>query len=97
MGPDLLEGAGGADLFLYTASAQSTLAERDRIGGFETGIYKIDLRADRSGAADTFQITTSGSLTLLSVDLGGDGTIDMQIALLNTPCCSRPTCCSRPG
>jgi serralysin len=83
LGSDLLEGAGGADVFLYTAAAQSTLAERDRIGGFETGIDKIDLRAVRTGAIDAFQITTSGPLTLLNVDLGGDGSIDMQIALLN--------------
>ena len=48
--------------------------------GFETGVDKVDLRPFYNAATDSFAITTWGAFTLLSVDLGADGTIDTQIA-----------------
>ena len=83
LGVDFMDGNGGADIFLYNAVAQSTTTTRDSIDNFETGIDKVDLRAIRTGASDTFTITNSGTLTLLNVDLGGDGTTGMQIAFLD--------------
>jgi Ca2+-binding RTX toxin-like protein len=85
LGADILDGNQGADVFLYLASSHSTPEERDVINNFEIGVDKIDLRSMRSGPADVFQIISSGSFTILNVDLGGDGGIDLQIALAGNP------------
>ena len=57
LGADTLNGAGGADVFLYGAANHSTNAERDIVVGFETGIDKVDLRPFYNAATDSFAIT----------------------------------------
>ncbi|TXC71208.1 hypothetical protein FSB78_09785 [Sphingomonas ginsenosidivorax] len=82
LGSDTLFGGAGADIFRYMQAADSTVAGRDLIVDFETGVDRIDLLAVRTGAADSFTITHSGGLSYVDVDLGGDGTLDLHIGFV---------------
>ncbi|WP_380785610.1 pre-peptidase C-terminal domain-containing protein [Sphingomonas sp. R86521] len=87
-GNDLIQGGGGADLFTggigsdifrYVTAADSTLASSDTILDFQSGTDKIDLAAINTSSADRVTITSSGTTTFVTMDLGGDGSIDVNI------------------
>ena len=76
---------GAVDRFVYTSALDSTLSATDAIFRFEVGLDKIDLTAVRTGASDQFLLgVTPNGTDVLQVDLGGDGTIDMKIAIATT-------------
>ena len=84
LGADGLFGGAGADIFRYEAPSHSTASETDIIRDFVSGVDVIDLLGVRTGIEDRFGIAQSGTSSFLFVDLGGDGTNDMVIALTNT-------------
>ncbi len=79
LGGDYLAGEGGADTYKYRSATESTVADSDRIGTFQTGIDKIDLSAVRMGPNDVFNIVYSGGGSFIFVDLGDNGSNDMLI------------------
>jgi len=81
-GVDTLVGGAGADVFRYLLASDSTVAAADQINDFQHGIDKLNLTAVRTGAADTYAISTVGSNTQLDVDLHGDGSIDLRVLLV---------------
>ena len=83
-GADAMFGDGGADTFVYLSASDSTAAASDGIFGFVSGTDRLDLRAVRTGAADTFGIAYLSGGSYLFVDLGGNGTSDLVIGLANT-------------
>lgn len=83
-GADVLTGGAGADIFYYGAAADSAVLSPDRITDFQSGVDRIDLRSVHTSAADTYSFRVQGADTLLSLDLGGDGVVDMLITLANT-------------
>ncbi len=83
-GADALFGDSGADTFVYRNQTDSTQAMTDGIFGFVSGTDKLDLRAVRTGAADTFGIAYLSGGSYLFVDLGGNGTSDLVIGLAGT-------------
>jgi len=83
-GADALFGDAGFDTFVYAAASDSTQAAADGIFGFVSGEDRIDLRAVRTGASDSFGIAYLSGGSFLFVDLGGNGTNDMVIGLANT-------------
>ncbi len=78
-GADTITGGAGADTFVYLTSSDSTKLATDLITDFQTGIDKIDLSRLHTSSADTFSITSSGGFTYVSVDLGGNGSVDTLI------------------
>ena len=80
-GADAMFGDGGADTFVYVAASDSTAAASDGIFGFVSGQDRLDLRAVRTGAADTFGIAYLAGGSYLFVDLGGNGASDLVIGL----------------
>lgn len=59
LGGDSLSGGEGADTFRYRHIADSTKADHDIIGDFETGVDHLKLRGEFTGiAADHIHITT---------------------------------------
>ena len=83
-GADAMFGDGGADTFVYLSASDSTAAASDGIFGFVSGTDRLDLRAVRTGAADTFGIAYLSGGSYLFVDLGGNGTSDLVIGLAGT-------------
>ena len=83
-GADAMFGDGGADTFVYLSASDSTAAAADGIFGFVSGTDRLDLRAVRTGAADTFGIAYLSGGSYLFVDLGGNGTSDLVIGLAGT-------------
>lgn len=99
-GRDDLFGGLGADVFVFSSVADSGIggALRDRIHDFERGVDLIDV-SELSDPSFTFQGTgaLSGSgpslgytvlapgFTLLRLDVDGNGSLDMQMLVLNTP------------
>ena len=88
-GGDRLYGEGGADVFRFDSVADSRVNggndDRDAIMDFEVGVDKVDLRTLHASGSDTFSLVSdsSGTAQLIHVDLGGDGSIDMEIVLFN--------------
>ena len=88
-GGDRLYGREGADTFRFDSVADSRFNgandDRDAIMDFQVGVDKVDLRPLHAGGSDTFSLVpdSSGTAQLIHVDLGGDGTIDMEIVLFN--------------
>ncbi len=76
---DTLTGSGGSNIFLYAAVSDSTPSAYDVITDFVSGTDKINLTAIHTSGSDLFTITRSGGNTLVNVDLGGNGSIDMLI------------------
>jgi Ca2+-binding RTX toxin-like protein len=76
---DRLAGGAGADIFRYVLVADSTAAAADVITDFQSGTDKIDLTAVNSSAADRVAITSTGTDTFVSLDVGGDGSVDLNI------------------
>ena len=83
-GADAMFGEGGIDTFVYLSASDSTQAATDGIFGFASGTDRLDLRAVRTGAADTYGIAYLAGGSFLFVDLGGNGTSDMVIGLAGT-------------
>ncbi|WGM47211.1 Mannuronan C5-epimerase AlgE2 [Brevundimonas sp. NIBR10] len=83
-GADAMFGDAGFDTFVYAAASDSTQAAADGIFGFVSGEDRIDLRAVRTGASDSYGIAYLSGGSFLFVDLGGNGTNDMVIGLANT-------------
>ncbi len=89
LGADVLYGAsqsglgdGVTDRFVYTSAQDSSFTVSDSIFRFEVGLDKIDLTGVRTGASDAlFLGVTPNGTDVVEVDLGGDGTIDMKIAV----------------
>ncbi|CAN7176908.1 M10 family metallopeptidase C-terminal domain-containing protein [Phenylobacterium sp. LjRoot225] len=81
-GADTLAGGAAADAFRYLQAGDSTIAAADLITDFHQGTDKISLTAVRTGASDSYAISTVGPNTQLDVDLHGDGSIDMRILLV---------------
>ncbi|WP_158637945.1 M10 family metallopeptidase C-terminal domain-containing protein [Sphingomonas ginsenosidivorax] len=79
VGVDVLTGGIGSDIFRYITAADSTAAASDTILDFQSGTDKIDLAAINTSAADRVAISTSGSTTFVTMDLGGDGSVDLSI------------------
>ena len=88
-GGDRLYGETGADIFRYDTAADSRIDgsndDRDAIMDFQVGLDHVDLRNVHTSGADTFSLLpdSSGTAQLIQVDLGGDGSIDMEIVLFN--------------
>ncbi|WP_375465149.1 M10 family metallopeptidase C-terminal domain-containing protein [uncultured Methylobacterium sp.] len=78
-GSDSLFGGAGADTFKYLAVSDSTPSSYDIIQDFQPGIDRLDLTAVRTGAADNYALISDSTTSYLFVDLGGNGTNDMQI------------------
>ncbi|WGM48763.1 hypothetical protein KOAAANKH_03670 [Brevundimonas sp. NIBR10] len=83
-GADALFGDAGADTFVYLSASDSFQGLSDGIFGFVSGTDRLDLRAVRTGAADTFGIAYLSGGSYLFVDLGGNGTSDLVIGLAGT-------------
>lgn len=79
VGSDILTGGIGADIFRYVSAADSTVASADTILDFQTGTDKIDLAAINTSSADRVTISSSGTTTFVTMDLGGDGSVDLNI------------------
>lgn len=76
---DILTGGDGSDRFVFASGdSGATLGARDQITDFESGVDKIDLTAFGLPKAN---ITQGANFDLLSVDQGGDGTIDAVIVV----------------
>ncbi len=73
IGSDVLSGDRGADIFRYVTVNDSPRIASDGIGGFQTGIDKIDFLALNTSAADCVSISNSGELALVTFDQGGTG------------------------
>ena len=93
-GGDFLLGEDGADVFLFTSASDSTTADPDSILDFERGEDIIDLYTITDTLQfignDDFSVTgqneirvreIGGVLTVAEVDLGGNGSIDMEIII----------------
>ncbi|GGE78081.1 S8 family serine peptidase [Sphingomonas prati] len=76
---DRMTGGAGADTFRYAVAGDSPSATADVITDFQTGVDKIDLSTVNTSAADRVNIFTFGSDTFVSVDLGGNGVVDLNI------------------
>ena len=84
-GADVLFGNLGADTFQYFATSDSPVGGSDLIADFTSGVDKIELRPIHTGgAADVFSLTQINGVTYLNVDLGNDGSIEMQIVITGT-------------
>ncbi len=79
LGADTLTGGSGADIFRYAVATDSPQAGQDTILDFLTGTDKIDLAAINTSAADHVTISSSGATTVVTMDLGGNGSIDLSI------------------
>ncbi|WP_376097936.1 M10 family metallopeptidase C-terminal domain-containing protein [Roseomonas sp. CCTCC AB2023176] len=90
-GADVLNGGGGADRFIFKA-AESTAAAPDRITDFDgatdllvfSGMQKggFDFRGDAAFTATArSEARFDETSHLLSVDVNGDGTVDMAVIL----------------
>lgn len=84
-GGDVLVGGAGGDYFALAAASDSTLAAPDIITDFEIGVDKIDFRFIRTSAADSVSISTASGFTLVTLDLGGNGTPDVRVLLSGAP------------
>lgn len=79
---DILAGGAGADFFILSAAADSANAAPDIITDFLSGTDKLDLRAfARTG--DGIAVSTSGVYTVVSIDVGNNGSIDSRVLLAN--------------
>lgn len=90
-GKDKLRGGDGADDFVFSRAGQSTNdGNADIIADFTLGIDIIDLSAlpgkldfigsaEYSGSAAEVRVHTSGSNSIVRVDVNGDGSADMKI------------------
>ena len=84
-GADTLFGNLGIDTFQYFSTSDSPVGGSDLIADFASGVDKIELRPIHTGgAADAFSLTFSNGVTYLNVDLGNDGSIEMQIVITGT-------------
>ena len=84
-GADVLFGNLGIDTFQYFATSDSPVGGSDLIADFTSGVDKIELRPIHTGgAADVFSLTQINGVTYLNVDLGNDGSIEMQIVITGT-------------
>jgi Ca2+-binding RTX toxin-like protein len=84
LGRDTQTGGGGADMFRLALAADSTVENPDLITDFESRVDMIDARLIHSGAADMFRITSSGGMTFVDFDLGGNGSVDVRVAVNGT-------------
>jgi len=94
---DTLDGGAGADRFMYLSFSDSSVAARDRITGFQSGVDKIDLLAlgrvtivfsQASDAGTAFTIvearSANGTLTLRIDGVVGMGDLLFDNALFGT-------------
>lgn len=84
VGVDALTGGAGADTFRYTNIADSTQAATDTILDFQTGVDKIDLAAINTSAADHVTITSTGAFTYVTLDQGGNGSVELSIQVVGS-------------
>ena len=83
--PTSCSATSGADTFQYFATSDSPVGGSDLIADFTSGVDKIELRPIHTGgAADVFSLTQINGVTYLNVDLGNDGSIEMQIVITGT-------------
>ncbi len=82
LGADTLTGGAGVDVFKFASVSDSAVGAPDIITDFQTGVDKIDLSAVYTGSSDTFAIVTVNGNTYVRVDLGGNGSADMNIEAL---------------
>ena len=94
-GRDTLTGGAGEDVFRFASVTHSGLGvfERDHIADFTRGQDRIDLgaltgpalafngTAALSGAGGSVRYVQTASLTIIDIDVTGDGVRDMQIEL----------------
>lgn len=93
-GADISYGGAGADTFVFTAASDSgaATADGDRLRDFEAGVDTIDLSAVYAGTLAWFGTGAfdgvnagvrlaeiNGTMTVVEVDVNGDGTRDMRI------------------
>ena len=93
-GTDVMTGGSGNDTFLYTATSESTGANKDTITDFLHGYDKIDLQGVYGGTlawggstatANGVWVTESAGMTLVHVDVtGAPASDDMVIQLSGT-------------
>lgn len=82
-GVDLLSGGEGADVFRYRSLAESTQTDADTIKDFVSGLDKIDLTAIGLSPSSRIGIGYMTGGSIIFVDSGGNGSIDMMIHLQN--------------
>jgi len=95
-GADVMYGDTGSDFFTFEAASDSTSANHDTIVDFELGLDFFDLFAmtsdltligantfSASGDAEVGVTTPSGVSSIVPVNVEGNGTVDMEILLLN--------------
>jgi Ca2+-binding RTX toxin-like protein len=92
-GRDILSGGAGADKFVFTDIADSTLQIHDWITDFEVGKDHIDLSslspatisflgdAGFTGTGPEVRSVVKGAITVLIIDVDGDGGADMKVFL----------------
>jgi serralysin len=72
-------GGEGADVFQFAGASDSQAAAFDVIADFQTGIDKLFLGALRAGGSDALRIDQFDGYAFLSVDQGGDGSVDFVL------------------
>lgn len=80
-GADVMTGGGGADVFLYRSLGDSSAGAQDRITDFQSGLDKIDFHYLRAGPADKYAVSVQGGNTLVTFDVGGDGSNELSVLL----------------
>jgi len=79
IGIDTLTGGAGTDIFRYVTVQDSTSASTDTILDFQSGTDKIDLATLNTSSIDRVTIASSGGMTFVTMDVGGDGSVDLSI------------------
>ncbi len=83
-GGDSLSGQAGADTFRYEFDSDSSLGAQDTIGGFDSGVDKIDL-SRVTEATYTLTIQNFSGFDLVTLDNGSDGSIELSLRVEGEP------------